>query len=97
MIKCLIEETEKKGAQGLQPHSAILKGEMLDRIIIKNNIKPHASNLIVKVFTSATAYEFVDKVSRLLGLAPQFVVLNLKNGNILREQDNGKTLEELGF
>lgn len=70
---------------------------MLDRIVIKNNTKPHASNLIVKAYTSATAFEFVDKVSRLIGLAPQYVVVSLKNGNSIKEQDNGKTLAELGF
>ena len=37
ILQNIIRESEKRGTGGVQPHNAILKGELLDRIIIKNN------------------------------------------------------------
>jgi hypothetical protein len=96
-LQTVIQESERKGAGGVQPHNAILKGEALDRIIVKNSTKMHAPNIIVKVLTSATGWEFVDRVSRMVGLAPQFVEVKLKSGKAISEFDHGKTLGELGF
>lgn len=76
----MIKIAEKKGTGDIQPHSAILKGEVLERIIIKNSTRVNAPNLVVKVLTSATVWEFVDKVSRMCELAPQFVEVKLSNG-----------------
>jgi len=70
IIRTLIEVSEKKGTCDVQPHSAILKGESFERIIIKNATKLYFPNLIVRVFSSATVWEFVDKVSRMCDLAP---------------------------
>lgn len=36
VLKRIIQVAEKKGTGDIQPHNAILKGEVLDRIIIKN-------------------------------------------------------------
>ena len=36
ILKSIIQESEKRGTGGVHPHNAILKGELLDRIIIKN-------------------------------------------------------------
>lgn len=36
VLKSVIQESEKRGTGGVHPHNAILKGELLDRIIIKN-------------------------------------------------------------
>jgi len=59
--------------------------------------KYHSPNLVVKVFTSATVWEFVDKVSRMCDLAPKYVEFKLSNGNIIKDLDYGKTLGELGI
>lgn len=37
-------------------------------------------NLIVRVLTSATVWEFVNKVSRMIDLAPHYVEFKLSNG-----------------
>jgi hypothetical protein len=70
ILRSLIEVSEKHGMSDVQPHSAILKGETLDRIIIKNTTRPYFPNLVVKVYSSATLWEFVNKVSRMCDLAP---------------------------
>lgn len=35
IIKRIIKETEKKGTGDVKPHNALLKGELLENIIIK--------------------------------------------------------------
>lgn len=44
ILKNIVKESEKRGTGGVQPHNAILKGELLDRIIIKNNTIPAKSS-----------------------------------------------------
>jgi len=73
ILRYIIQESEKKGAGDVQPHNAILNGECLDRIIIKNQTRPNHANIVVRVLSSATVWEFVDKVSRMVDLAPHYV------------------------
>lgn len=97
ILRSIIQESEKKGANDVQPHNAILKGECLDRIIIKNQTKANHPNLVVRVLTSATVWEFVDKVSRMLDLAPHYVQFKRSDGSLIKETDYGKTLREISF
>lgn len=93
----MIEISERKGTADIQPHSAILRGEQMNRIIIKNDTKPYYPKLVVRVFSSATVWEFVDKVSRMCDLAPQFVDVTLSGGKKVKDSDYGKTLAEIGM
>jgi hypothetical protein len=97
ILKTVIQEAEKNGTADVQPHNAILKGESLDRIIIKNSTKAYQPNLVVRVLTSATVWEFVDKVTRMCNLAPQYCDVKLSNGKRIKDSDYGKTLGELGL
>ena len=94
ILRSVIQESEKKGAGDVQPHNAILRGESLDRIIIKNQTRPNQPNIIVRVLTNATVWEFVDKVSRMIDLAPHYVQFKLSDGKTIRDSDYGKTLRE---
>jgi hypothetical protein len=49
------------------------------------------------VYSSATAWEFVDKVSRMCDLAPQYVDIRFANQQKIKDTDYGKTLGELGL
>jgi hypothetical protein len=40
IIKNILYETEKKGTGDVRPHNALLKGELLEKIIIKNKASP---------------------------------------------------------
>lgn len=92
ILKCVIADSENKGTGNVNPHNAILAGECFDRIIIKNGTLGLANNLVVKLYTSATVWEFVDRVSRMCDLAPQFVTVKLSNGTEITNSDYGKTL-----
>ena len=43
ILGTVIQISEKKGTGGVQPHNAILKGEVLDRIIVRYMVKNKAS------------------------------------------------------
>jgi hypothetical protein len=43
IIRHIIIEAEKKGTSEVKPHSALLKGELLERIVIKNKASPNIS------------------------------------------------------
>ena len=78
----------------MQPHNAILKGEMLDRIIVRFMIKSKMGyysslklerSIIIKLYTSATVWELKREVSTMLGLSPKYIKIKLQNGEALRE------------
>jgi len=50
----------------------------------------------VRVYTSATCWEFIDRVSRMCELAPQYTNFIL-NKRRINANDYGKTLAEMGF
>lgn len=52
---------------------------------------------MVRVLTSATVWEFVDRVSRMIDLAPHYVEFKLGDGTLIKVTDYGKTLRELSL
>lgn len=81
----LIEESEKRaGTQGNIAQSAITNGELLDKVIIKDETRKLQANLTVSVFTSALVWEFLEEVSYMLDTAPKFVKFKLPNGNFIK-------------
>lgn len=97
ILSSIVKESEKRGTGGVQPHNAILKGELLDRIVIKNHTRDKPQNLIVAVFTSATVWEFVSEVSKMLWLTPKHVQFKLSNGKLIDETMHGMVLAQLDF
>lgn len=90
----------------MQPHAAILKGELLDRIVIKYMVKNKNwlssskkvdRTVVVKLFTSATVWEFKSEVSKMIGLSPKYIKLKLPNNVTLSNSMHGMTLQELGI
>jgi hypothetical protein len=60
LLKKIIQVSEKCGTNKVVPHNAILTGECLDRIIIRNEMqRQNTSNLVVKVYTSCSVWEFM--------------------------------------
>ena len=100
ILEGVIQISEKKGTGDVQPHNAILKGEMLDRIIIRYMVKNKNwgarmqldRSIVVKLFSSATVWEFKKEVSQMLGLAPKYLKLALPNKELLKDSQHGMTL-----
>jgi hypothetical protein len=59
----IIQISERKGTGDVYPHNAILPGETLDKIHIRNNTSTSAENIVIKAMTSATVWEFKKEVS----------------------------------
>ena len=75
IIKHIMQEAEKKGTSDVKPHNALLKGELLDKIMIKNKASPNISTLIISIYSNATFWDFKKKVAEKLGLAPKYLKL----------------------
>ena len=106
VLEVVIQISEKQGTGGVQPHNAILKGEMLERIIVRYMVKNKQSyygglkldrSLIFKVFTSATVWELKKEVASKLGLSTKYIKLTLPNKEVIKESQHGQTLQELNF
>ena len=78
---------------------------MLDRIIIRYMVKNKNwgarmqvdRTIVVKLFSSATVWEFKKEVSQMLGLAPKYMKITLPSKELLRDSQHGMTLQELGM
>ena len=99
ILETVIQISEKKGTGGVQPHNAILKGEMLDRIIVRYMVKSKVGyynttlkterSIVVKLYTSATVWELKLEVSKIFGLSPKYMKLKLPNDSVMRENQHG--------
>lgn len=94
IIKHIIYETEKKGTGDVKPHNALLKGELLENIIIRNKASPKKLSILIKIYSNSTVWEFKKEVARLLDLAPKYLKLEIstKNNRVIKDLENGKTL-----
>lgn len=98
IIKSIIQETEKKGTGDVKPHGAILKGELLENITIKNKASNKGKNLLVKIYSNATVWEFKKVVAKMLDLAPKYLKLEIGiGGKVITQAENGKTLAQLNL
>lgn len=65
----------------MKPHNAILKGELLENLIIKNKASSKNKNLMVTIYSNATVWEFKKVVAKLLDLAPKYLKLELSSSS----------------
>lgn len=92
IIKSIVFETEKKGTGDVKPHNALLKGELLEGILIKNRTSNKQKNILMKIYSNATVWDFKKEVSKQLDLAPQYLKLEISGGRVIKDLENGKTL-----
>jgi hypothetical protein len=85
------------GTNGITAHNAILNGERLDRIIVRNETRKGHPNVIVRVYTSASVWELIQEVSYMLDTSPRFVKFTLPDGTDIKESDHGKVLAQLNL
>ena len=97
IIKNIIYETEKKGTGDVQPHNAMFKGELFDRIIIKNKATTKRNNFMLSIRSNATIWELKKALAKQVDLVPKYLKLERESGTVIKDLDNGKTLEEVGI
>ena len=64
ILKNVIYEAEKKGTGDVQPHNALLKGELLEKVNIKNKASPKRGNVVMSIYSNATLWEFKKEVAK---------------------------------
>lgn len=64
ILKNIIYEAEKKGTGDVKPHNALLKGELLNRIVVKDKASPKRKNLVLSIYSNATIWEFKKEVAK---------------------------------
>lgn len=97
MLKLIVQESEKKGTGGVQPHNAILKGELLTRVIVKSNVAQRKYNVFINVFASTTVWEFRKAVGRMVDLAPRYIEIKTADLTVLDDSKNGHVIAQVGI
>ena len=70
ILNNVISISELRGIGDAKPHNALQQGDLLERIIINNLTSPKAENIIIRLRTSASIFEFREQVSKLINLSP---------------------------
>ena len=100
ILKTLVHVTEVKGTGDVLAHGALLKGEPLDPLRIRNRATLTGGELVVQVHSNNSLWDLRKEVCRALDLAPRQLQLSLGSGSALTELkdiDNGKTIAALGL
>lgn len=97
IIKSIIIEAEKKGTSDVRPHSSLLRGELLEKMVVKNRASPNITQLNIAMYSNTTFWELKRQVAEKVGLAPRYLKLLKSNSKPIKDTEHGKTLGELGF
>ena len=104
VIREVIKQSEKSGNASVRAHSSILKGELIDRVVIKyiggKNVWGEEKvdrAIVVKLYTSCTLWELKSEIARIFGLAPKYVELELPGKKIVDEKEHGYDMQHFGL
>jgi ubiquitin carboxyl-terminal hydrolase 34 len=97
ILKNLIYDSEKKGTGDVRPHFAILRGELIEDIYIKNKVSWKKGDITISIHSNSTVWEFKKLLSSHLEVVPKYLKLERGDGRTLQDTDNGKTIKELGI
>lgn len=100
VLKKLVHSTEVKGTAGVMPHGALLSGETLEPLKIRNRATLTGGEMIVQVHSHNSLWDLRSAVAAAVDLAPRHLQLfrgSSTAGTELIESDNGKSVVELGL
>ena len=100
----LIKMSEKEGLN-IQPHSALIRGELLRRVVINfyvDDAQDYTKKILdrsitVDASTSMTAWEFKDQAARYLNLTAKYMKLSLADGTPILDNMHGVALHSLNL
>lgn len=102
VLQSFVQATEVKGTAGVLPHGALLGGEALAPLKIRNRTTPAGGEMLVQVHSHNTLWDLRCQVAAALELAPRHLSLFLGTtggsaGTELKDTDNGKSVVALGL
>lgn len=101
LLKSFMEECEKKGTGGLKSHSALLKGDVHNFIILNQvTYYPQSPDIPkrieLKVYSNTTFWELRCIIGKKIKcLSDQFKIYRSLFQREIKDSDNGKTLSDL--
>jgi len=101
LMKSFMEECEKKGTAGLKSHSALLKGD-IHNLVILNQVSyyPQSADIPrrieLKVYSNTTFWELRCIIGKKIKcMSDQFKIYRSLLQKEIKDSDNGKTLSDL--
>jgi hypothetical protein len=99
VLKSLVHVTETKGTGGVLAHGALLGGEPLAPLRVKNRAGV-GGELVAQVHSNNSLWDLRKQLAQALDLAPRHLRLTLgpkQDGPELKDIDNGKSIAALGL
>jgi Ca2+-binding EF-hand superfamily protein len=98
LIKQIIYQSERSGTADIVPHNALLKGQLIKRITVKD--KDRHRDIILNLHSNVTVWEMKKRIGEQMDLIPKYLKLEKGQGynaTPVKDTDNGKTLKEFGI
>jgi hypothetical protein len=73
LIKQIIYQSESKGTADIVPHNALLKGELIKRINVRD--KDRHRDIIMNLHSNATVWEMKKRIGEQMDLVPKYLKL----------------------
>lgn len=106
VLQSVITTSEKLTGTSVQPHSALLKGELLDELTVRYQTKDRASynrrqfidrEFVVSANTLSTVWQLKQQIAMVLGMDHTHLKLSLANGTTLLDCTHGDVLGKYGI
>jgi hypothetical protein len=99
VLKSLVHVTEVKGTGSVLAHGALLGGEPLEPLRVRNRAGV-GGELVVQVHSNNSLWDLRKQLAEALDLAPRHLQLTIgpnQDGRELKDIDNGKSIAALGL
>jgi len=77
ILKHIILETEKKGTGDVYSHNALLKGELLNKIVVYNKTSYNQSSIQMALYANSTVWELKKQISKALNIGTKYLQLEM--------------------
>jgi hypothetical protein len=93
LVKQMIYQSERKGTGDIVPHNALLKGEVIKKIQVKD--RDLHRDIYMNLHSNVTIWEMKKRIGEQMGMIPKYLKLEKGQGYnaiLMKDTDNGKTL-----
>ncbi len=99
LLRRLVAAAEYNGTAGITQQRALLKGELISRIKITNTVnkmKSIGKRFEISLFSNRTLFDLKNLIGVMTEIPPEYVAI-VRDKIEFKQEDNGKTLGDLGF
>ena len=70
---------------------------MIEGIRVKNRVSYKKGDISINITSNSTVWELKKQISNFLDLAPKYLKLENYDDSVISDNDNGKTIGEIGL